>query len=166
MDDLGKRIKDKRKKERLSAEDLAIRLETKKENIYKWEMGAKPSDPEVFGRLNAWLNNIESNTKKLESPAGSYQDKYIQLLEEQVNFLKERVREALQDCGDKIDSMSVNLEGVAQNVVLGRADIRAFGEYQVMKDAQGDEKKRAKIMGEIGKLIALNLTSVNQKVGS
>lgn len=54
---IGERIKEKRKAERLSAEDLAIKLNINRANVYKWEKGSKPSDPEEYKRLMDWLNN-------------------------------------------------------------------------------------------------------------
>lgn len=56
---LGDRIKEKRQQARLSAEDLALKLGLKKENIYKWERGSKPSDPEEYKKVTDWLNNLE-----------------------------------------------------------------------------------------------------------
>jgi transcriptional regulator with XRE-family HTH domain len=58
-DKIGDRIKRKREKERLSAEDLAIKLGLKSSNIYKWERGSTPSNPEDYNKINAWLNNLE-----------------------------------------------------------------------------------------------------------
>lgn len=63
---IGELIKDKRKAERLSAEDLALKLGLKKENIYKWEKGSKPSDPEDYTKINAWLNNLENVPRGIE----------------------------------------------------------------------------------------------------
>lgn len=42
---------------RLSALDLALRLKTNHQNIYKWEKGSKPSDPSEYLRLMDWLEN-------------------------------------------------------------------------------------------------------------
>ena len=54
----GKQIRDKRKAEKLSAEALAMKLGVDKENLYKWEKGTKPSDPEDFIKISNWLENV------------------------------------------------------------------------------------------------------------
>ncbi len=65
---LGLRIKEKRKKERLSAEDLALKLDLKKDNIYKWERGSKPSDPEDYKKIMEWLENVPRETESNPQP--------------------------------------------------------------------------------------------------
>jgi transcriptional regulator with XRE-family HTH domain len=141
MDPLGKRIKDKRKVERLSAEDLAIKLGTKKENIYKWEEGATPSNPEIFNRLMQWLDGKEQNTNISEDP---YKEKYIKSLEREVHYLEKTIQ--------------ASLIGLSDNIIVNRATIRAGIQYQTMKDSKGDEKKREVLEAQINKLIALQLT--------
>jgi len=39
----------------LSAEALAELLGVKKENIYKWERGTRPSDPDIYLKIETWL---------------------------------------------------------------------------------------------------------------
>lgn len=53
----------------------------------------------------------------------------------------------------------VSLRKILDEIILTRADVRAFGEYQVMKDAKGDENVRSAIMEQINKLVSLNLGS-------
>lgn len=50
----------------MSAEDLARKLGLKKENIYKWEKGSKPQDPEEFEKIMNWLNNLENIPRGIE----------------------------------------------------------------------------------------------------
>lgn len=52
---LANDIKTKRKAEKLTAEGLAERIGVSKDNIYKWEKGTKPSDPEDYQKIMAWL---------------------------------------------------------------------------------------------------------------
>jgi DNA-binding transcriptional regulator YiaG len=160
MESLGKKIKEKREKDRLSAEDLAIKLQTKKENIYKWEKGAKPSDPHVYARIQNWLEGLDSGTKKLEENAhapNGMQSKYIKILEEQLEEYKNKVHAILQ-------RMEPNLKYASDNIIVSRAEIRAYGQYTVMKDAKQDVRKYEKIMVEIDKLIGENFSSVRQQV--
>lgn len=64
MSTIGERIKMKRTELGISARKLAIILNTSKENIYKWEGGSTPSDPEVYNRIINWLENVPQETDK------------------------------------------------------------------------------------------------------
>ena len=57
----GQEIRSKRKSLGLSANDLALKINVKLDNLYKWEKGAKPQDPEDYLKLMNWYNG------KLES---------------------------------------------------------------------------------------------------
>lgn len=50
-----------------------------------------------------------------------------------------------------------DLKKVLNHQVRARAEIRGFGEYQVMKDAKNDDRRRIAIMAQISKLIDANL---------
>lgn len=50
-----------------------------------------------------------------------------------------------------------DLKKVLRHQALTRAEIRAFGEYQVMKDAKNDDRRRIAIMAQISKLTDENL---------
>lgn len=81
---IGALIKAKRKRERLSAEDLALKLGLKKENIYKWERGSTPSDPEEYKIIQDWLNNLESIPK---NEVDFYRDEVMSSLEKIYNHV-------------------------------------------------------------------------------
>lgn len=53
----GKPIRDKRKKLGLSAKELGELIGVKDDNIYKWEKGTKPHDPEDFLKIETWLKD-------------------------------------------------------------------------------------------------------------
>lgn len=93
---LGDQIKAKRNKERLSAEDLARKLGLKKENIYKWERGSTPSNPEEYKIVTDWLNNLEHSPKPLESST-THDDtrELIKALREHNETLKNQVQSSL-----------------------------------------------------------------------
>lgn len=57
----GDLIKNKRKREGLSAEALAAKLNVTEGKIYKWEKGHNPSDPEEYLRLKEWLDEKLEN---------------------------------------------------------------------------------------------------------
>lgn len=65
-----KAIRAKRKSLHLSAEALAELLGVKKENIYKWERGTRPSDPDIYLKIETWLregpelSNVPHETSK------------------------------------------------------------------------------------------------------
>lgn len=83
----GKIVRDKRLAEGLSAEALAALLgEPNFGNVYKWEDGHKPRDPEIYKNLQAWLNN------GLTSNGEYYEKKYIALLERTNAILEEAIK--------------------------------------------------------------------------
>ena len=64
----GHDIRVKRQSLGLSAEALAEKLKVNKNNLYKWEKGHKPHDPEDFMKIKDWLaGNVESVPQKEES---------------------------------------------------------------------------------------------------
>lgn len=114
--ELKDQIKAKRKLERLSAEDLGIKLGLKRANIYKWERGAMPSDPEEYKILTNWLNNVESGRKVPGEDI--YRDKYIAGLEKDKELFAEVIKAnltALLKITEKTDAnLSKALGGVHQ----------------------------------------------------
>lgn len=65
---LGDDIKLKRKTAGLSAEALADLIGVSKDNLYKWEKGTKPSDPEDYLKITAWLSGKVEFIPKKEKP--------------------------------------------------------------------------------------------------
>lgn len=56
-----------------------------------------------------------------------------------------------------LETIQRDLRKVLNHQVRARAEIRGFGEYQVMKDAKGNNQRRVEIMAQISKLIDANL---------
>jgi transcriptional regulator with XRE-family HTH domain len=55
------------------------------------------------------------------------------------------------------------LQMILNEQVLTRANILAYGEYEVMKDSKGNPSVREKIMAQINKLVAVNLGELQKK---
>ena len=103
---IGEQIKNKRKQERLSAEDLAIKLGLKKENIYKWEKGATPSDPKEYLKVQEWLNNSENGPNNFKEQSQKIivdANAYIRLLESNDQFFKNEYAQMLLSLNKLID---------------------------------------------------------------
>ena len=87
----GKKIKEKRVSLKWSAEKLAKHLKVKAGNIYKWEKGIKPSDPEEYMRVINWLNDSKETVKPVNG-VSDYWEKYFSLLEKYNTLLEKLVK--------------------------------------------------------------------------
>jgi transcriptional regulator with XRE-family HTH domain len=91
----GEQIKKKRKSLGLSVIDLAKELNVNKENLYKWEKGTRPTDPEEYMKMESWLTgnleNVprESNALQMESKvdSGAMTTRALELLAESNRIL-------------------------------------------------------------------------------
>lgn len=89
----GESIRQKRKKDGMNARELADYLDVKVENLYKWEKGHKPTDPEDYIKLEKWLSGKSESVPKKNTPVASlqpqggqdYRDEVIALLKEKIN---------------------------------------------------------------------------------
>jgi phage repressor protein C with HTH and peptisase S24 domain len=60
-DNIGLRLKEKRKEKGLSVQALGVLLDIPPDRIYKWEKGTKPSDIEDYKKIDAFLHdNLET----------------------------------------------------------------------------------------------------------
>lgn len=109
----GKQIRDKRKAENLSVEALATKIGVGKENLYKWEKGTQPSNPEDYIKVSNWLENVPRGTKNAAlidfKPNGGggldYKEKYIAILERENSTLLNQLRlnlEKLEELSNKV----------------------------------------------------------------
>ncbi|MGN6293752.1 MAG: helix-turn-helix domain-containing protein [Chitinophagaceae bacterium] len=133
MNNLGEAIKRKRQELGISAQQLAEILGVKLFRIYKWEGGAKPSDPEVWARLHEWLN-LETEANQVNS-TGSIKGSNIieRIIQQQNNLLEvltkqsealtvqsETANRILQRLTDKVEkkveSIDANLSGALAGV--------------------------------------------------
>jgi hypothetical protein len=65
-----------------------------------------------------------------------------------------------------LETIQMALDKVLRRQILGRAEVRAFGEYQVMKDARNNKVVREEIMEQINRLVALNLGAISREGSS
>jgi transcriptional regulator with XRE-family HTH domain len=123
MDSLGERIKAKRDEEDISAEKLAKILGVTKENIYKWERGSKPSDPQVYNRITNWLNKSERSTNTASSQPTW--EEVLRRADDHAATLKEIILETLRGMNGKLTGIDSNLNavlaGVRKNVAISEA---------------------------------------------
>lgn len=82
----GNDIRIKRKSLRMSAQQLADLLDVKKDNIYKWETGTVPSDPEEYLKVVQWLTgkieNVPHETTKQATPQSDKEAMSLRVIQE------------------------------------------------------------------------------------
>lgn len=148
-------IKELRKKLRISQQDLADDTGIDRSKIGKWEIGIANPKVEDYKKLEKYFSekgvlNATSEIAAADGNKEEIEDKYIKSLEQSNKLLQQLVEVNLS-------SISSRLHEIATQQVIARAEVRAFGEYQVMKDAKGDDEKRKLIMAQINNLIGANL---------
>lgn len=157
---LGDQIKSRRKAEKLSAEALAEKLRVSKDNIYKWEKGTKPSDPEDYVKIKAWLDSKleEIPNIPIEKPVNNfdYQQAYVEELKEKTEMLKDQVR-FLQRI---IES---NLISIGEQQQVLQAEVQAIQQWDAQTAAKGVGEKEAAYLTHIHKLTADNMKRLRKK---
>jgi transcriptional regulator with XRE-family HTH domain len=105
----GRAIRKKRDELGLSARQLAEQLQVDKGNLYKWEKGHTPADPQDYIKITNWLgagvesvpretvNHSTNGSKQAHEAPMSHsqpvQERYIKLLEETVKEKKDQLKE-------------------------------------------------------------------------
>jgi len=147
-------IKELRKKLGMSQQVLSDKTGIPKGRIAQWEAGnGRPKVDDTKKLKNFFIEcglSGEFGDEVDERPGGEMVGKYIKNLE-QTNALLQRLVNV------SLDKLSSDLHRLLTAQTIARAEVRAFGEYQVMKDARGDDSKRVQIMRQINNLIAANL---------
>lgn len=64
----GPDIKEKRKALGLTVSQLADNIGVSKANLYKWEKGHIPSNPEDYRKLEQWMNGMENVPRDTKEP--------------------------------------------------------------------------------------------------
>lgn len=143
---LGQKIRNRRLQEGLSAQKLANKLGLKKENIYKWEGGSKPQDPEEFRIVENWLNNVEAvpnGSKEDQTPSG-VESRYVQLMEERISEFKERLQElkkVIEHHQHLYDLVSASLQHFQSDQIVIRELIVALLEQGFLRLTNGNPEK-------------------------
>lgn len=82
----GEQLKDKRLSVKWSTVRTAKYFKTKPGNIYKWEQGKTPRDPELYNKVDAWVNS--NGIVKPHEDVSDYREKYFSLLEKYTLLLE------------------------------------------------------------------------------
>lgn len=89
----GIAFKAKREKDKLSAQKLADRLGTTRENVYKWETGTVPQSKAMQKKVLAYINGEEVQPKTSSNgtvPHEDFKQKYYTLLEKYTALLEKK----------------------------------------------------------------------------
>lgn len=121
----GEQIREKRKKEGLSVDELAEKLKVPVQSLYKWEKGTRPNNPEHYTKLERWLEKgLESVPEALETePKNGHSVSGIantsQLLET-INLLvrqNDKLAETNRILAEKITTIPVGADSEIQRSV-------------------------------------------------
>lgn len=151
MKSLGNNIKRKREELKLSQEFVADKLGITSRAYQNYEYGREPRMPTL--RKIAKIFNITVE----------------QLLNEQFvpnDFEKEDnaiIIKRLREIQANLEKLLQGQNGILEEELITRATVRGFGQYEVMKNAQDDDKTMHDIMVQINKLIASNLVGMKRK---
>jgi len=66
--EIGKRLKEFRKRKNIKMPAIAAATGISKENLYKWEKGTKPSDFDQLQTLMEYINNMDNAPEVAEDP--------------------------------------------------------------------------------------------------
>lgn len=84
----GQQFKAKRLSLKWSVQRTAKYFKTKPGNIYKWEEGVTPKDPELFHTIDMWVGNKTNGVVKPHEDISDYREKYFSLLEKYTLLLE------------------------------------------------------------------------------
>lgn len=134
---IGEQIKKKRKIDKISVPKLALLLGLKQENIYKWERGSKPSDPEEYQKITTWLKleQIPKSDKDLPH-IDKMMSVLVELMQRQNHILDRQTR----NVEEKVERIDANLTGALSQVDSLTLLVRSRSEV-VMESLSRLEKK-------------------------
>lgn len=161
----GKQIRDKRKAEGLTAEELAVKLTVSKANLYKWEKGHTPSNPKDYIKIEKWLAGKIENVPPAEPKEPSIaiviekQNIFIEilnntlarqnsLLERQANNIEVRVERTdtnLEQVLHYLQALSMNMKSGREVILRSLARLEKMPESVLVEEA-------SKIVEQIGNL--------------
>lgn len=155
----GKHIRAKRRALNLSAEKLAALLNVNVNNLYKWEKGHRPHDPEDYIKVEKWLaGNQESVTTFQNAPQPPQNGEKSELLE----MYRERIKELKEDK----DYLKRNLEFSLTGLAVGQKSILAHVSTILEKDnereAAGNKRKEQFLKDDTDRRISDKLMGASQ----
>jgi transcriptional regulator with XRE-family HTH domain len=140
-------INDNIKKARLlrnfSQDDVAGKLAVKRSTFAEWENKTIPR-ADVFWRLAAVLS-VSPDDLLTEGWEPDDNPSYAPTTKLQKISL---------------ETIQMDLDNLLRHQVAARAEIRAYGQYQVTRDSKGDQNQIVRILGEIGMLVAEHEESI------
>lgn len=127
---------EKIKKGEVNIQNLSKETGISAPKIYKWKDRNSEISLSDALKLQEWIDKQGSNLYNSRNPQQIVPGETVE---------------------DKLDQIQASLTDLQKQQILTRADVRAFGEYHVMKDAKGDDQVRLEIMEQINRLVSLHL---------
>lgn len=121
--------------------EIARKLGISSQLLGQYEKG--PKEPKLAFYVKWWENFKEDLLGEIETKV--------------YNISRNESGLQIKEIESSLASISTDIGRVLTQQTIARAEVRAFGQYQVSKDAMGDKDQILEIMGQIGKLIGANL---------
>lgn len=158
----GKQIRDKRRSLNMSAEQLARKINVNVNNLYKWEKGHRPHDPEDYMKIENWLaggkesvTTFQNVPTKSETPQNGEKSEILDIMRERIQDLKQ----------DK-EWLKKNLEFSLTGLAVGQKSILAHVSTILEKDdereAAGNKKKEQTLKDDTGRRIGDKFSGSSQ----
>lgn len=125
----------------------------------KFEKGGPMGNKKIMELCSVWGINVDW-VYRGEGGMFVEEDASTNLPQKQKPGIDNRAFEENHSITDVMISLGTILQKVDRVLIeqtIARAEVRAYGQYQVSKDAHGDQAAILKIMEQIGKLIDANL---------
>ncbi len=148
MDNLGELIKAKRQKQDISAQQLADYIGVKVFNVYKWENGSKPSDPDVYQKLKDWLN-LESGIKKVDTKEAELLTVLIELMKKQNHILDRQTK----NVEERVEVINANLNSTLAGVTSLALQAHSSREVALRSLARLEKIPEETLLQEADKII-------------
>lgn len=165
----GKQIRAKRRSLNLSAERLASLLGVNVNNLYKWEKGHRPHDPEDYMKVEKWLaDNGETGTtfqnaapRPQEAQHGD-KSEILEFMREQINDLKKDKAKLEKDTDRLWNTLESSLIGLSIQGKQVLATVSVILEKDNERDAQGNKKKEQALKDDTDKRIGDKFSAPSQ----
>lgn len=148
-------IKRKRKAEGLTVQELSEKLKVSKANLYKWEKGHKPANPEDYIKLENWLKDkVESVPQETvetipQEPAKPVSQQDGLTLQAIVNLTESNNK--LTRMLEKVMGRQTGSDEVLENQSILIAYQKTIFEHLAHVEARLDKRKVDDVAEEMGK---------------